>query len=84
MSFEVKTFDGKPVNVGTMLGHSLPGVMVDGLDLSVDAVMEIAYYAMTNTDLVPNDPRLEWLERLKKLQKVEGWNPEGTRLGVAA
>ena len=31
-------------------------------------------YALTNSDLYPNDPRLDLIEKIKKSTIVDGWN----------
>lgn len=39
-----------------------------------------AKYVLTNTDLEPNDHRLKFIEVVKKMKLVDGWDPEKKRL----
>jgi hypothetical protein len=39
-----------------------------------------ARYVLTNTDLEPNDPRLKFIEVIKKMRVVEGWDSAKKRL----
>lgn len=46
--------------------------------------LEMVEYVLTNTDLYRNDPRLRFLEMVKKLKPVKGYNPDGKRLGTSS
>ena len=39
-----------------------------------------AEYVLTNTDIKKNDPRLKFVEIVKKMRKIKGWNPRRKRL----
>jgi len=49
--------------------------------ISVIDFNEVIMYYLTNTDLEPNDSRLELIDRIKKLHQVDGWNIGNSRLG---
>lgn len=89
MSFYVADIDQKDVRVGTLLGQREPGIYLQRhsdateIELPLVAVLDIAYYALTNTDLLPrDDPRFAFLEKVRTLVPIEGWNPGGYRLGT--
>jgi hypothetical protein len=44
-----------------------------------DFLVAVAY-VLTNTDLQANDPRIRFVESLKALQEVDGYNPGQKRL----
>ena len=39
-------------------------------------------YYLTNTDLIPNDKRIELVEKINSIQVIDGWNKDRKRLGV--
>jgi len=82
LSIRVNTLAGKELVVGTLLGQPLPGVYVGSLELPLDAVLDIAYYVLTNTNLVPDDPRLKFVQAVKKMRIVKGWNAKYKRLAM--
>lgn len=69
---EVKTHGGRPpvVHLTTTTAH---------LTIAIEDVLSAAWYVLTNTDLEPNDPRLAFIERVRKLRTVPGWSQLGRR-----
>ncbi len=51
--------------------------------LTMDDFCFAALYIMTSTDLEPNDPRLNFIEEIKKLEKIPGHDKGRERLGPA-
>jgi hypothetical protein len=43
-------------------------------EVSMYDFMQACLYALTNTDLISGDPRLNFIERVKQLEIVEGYN----------
>lgn len=75
---EVKTsMDGKRVWVGT---SSLNWVGDADIDMSLDDFCAVVEYVLTNTDLLPCDPRADLLRRLKNFHPVPGYNNGNKRL----
>jgi hypothetical protein len=55
----------------------LPGcnvVLLGDYQIPMEDFCEMVKYVLTNTDLEPEDPRLELLEFVKGLKPVDGWN----------
>ena len=44
------------------------------LEINIEDFFAMVYYVLTNTDLYKNDPRLKFIEKVKKMKKVEGYN----------
>lgn len=65
----VKSYHERSVNIGD-------------IELSTEDVLSIAFYALTNTDLVEGDPRLGFLRILQAMEVVEGYNAGSKRLDV--
>lgn len=88
MSLELAKSPNKPM--AHQIPHVTSGFMsleryvttMESVHLELSDFCELVYYGMTNTDLKEGDPRLELLERLKKLSVVEGFNDGGKRLGA--
>lgn len=51
-------------------------------EISLEDFCVLTYYVLTNSDLMPEDPRLNLIERIKKLQITEGFNPGESRLEI--
>ena len=49
--------------------------------MTMEDFCTIAYYVMTNTDLMQDDPRMDLFRKIKRLHCIEGYNRGGTRLG---
>lgn len=68
---EIKTF-----GFGSMEGI----VHLGGYEISMaDFLMAVAY-VLTNTDLKPGDPRLQFMECVRSMKVVDGYNPNTKRL----
>jgi hypothetical protein len=48
-------------------------------DIPMSDFCSLIEYALTNTDLFPNDPRLKLLERIKQATIIEGYNGPSTQ-----
>ena len=72
VGLEVKTF-----------GFGLMGdnVYLGDYEISIEDFFFAAEYVLTNTNLYPNDPRLQFVKCVKSMKKVEGYNsPSQKRL----
>jgi hypothetical protein len=49
-------------------------------ELSLRDVLMLCSYVLTNTDLDPDDERLKFVEAVKAMKVVDGWNRGGKRL----
>jgi hypothetical protein len=57
------------------------GVFIEGMHIGNIDFSHLVWYWLTNTDLQKDkDPRLELLDRVKKLVVVDGLNPNRNRL----
>ena len=60
-----------------------PGVTirlgVDSFTLSMNDFCEAALYVLTNTDLEPDDPRIDLVNAVKKLEGAAGYNGARTQ-----
>lgn len=56
-------------------------VQVGSIDMSTEDFCQLAMYVLTNTNLVPSDPRLHFMRQLAKLCQVTGHGGQGVRLG---
>ena len=68
---EVKTHD-----VGSLRGL----VRIGGNWVNYEQFFAMVEYVLDNTDLAPNDLRLEFLERIKTARKVAGFNKGAERI----
>jgi hypothetical protein len=74
LNLEIKTYGLPPcARTPTM-------VYLGDYEISMEDWIEATMYVLTNTDLVTDDPRLPFLERLKKLEVSQGFNPNAKRL----
>jgi len=44
------------------------------VEIDLDDFCVMARYVLTNTDLMPDDPRLELLKQVKRMRTVKGYN----------
>lgn len=44
--------------------------------------LDAVHYVLTNTDLEPDDPRFEFVRRVKAMEEVRGYNKSGKRLKI--
>lgn len=61
------------VDVKTFPECMFPGVRFGEYRVSLSDFLEAAMYVLTNTDLVKDDPRLEFVENVRRLEQVLGW-----------
>ncbi len=71
---EVKTF-------GQTIGPDpLQMVYIGDYKISMKDFLCAAEYVLTNTDLEPDDPRLQFLKCVRSMKIVKGYNSGGKRL----
>ena len=68
---DIKTWFGKEVYITTDFNFS---------EITMEQFFAGAYYVLTNSDLLPEDDRLKFLEVVKKLKVGKGYNKGGKRL----
>lgn len=49
------------------------------ITLSLEDFAATVVYVLGNTDLTPNDPRVELMERLRRIRVIEGYNGPGSK-----
>jgi hypothetical protein len=49
-------------------------------EIPMDDFCCLVEYALTNTDLLPDDPRLKLIDKIKLASTTEGYNPGNTRI----
>ncbi|MFH1170672.1 MAG: hypothetical protein V1704_03900 [Candidatus Vogelbacteria bacterium] len=49
-------------------------------EISLEDFLIATQYVLTNTDLVPNDPRLQFVKCVQSMEEVRGHNPNGKHL----
>lgn len=57
-----------------LLGTPPGTVFLGDYEISQEDFLFMAHYVLTNTDLVPNDKRLQFVECVKAMRIVPGWN----------
>ena len=82
MSFELSGC--KPLVVAKSSIPGKNGINLYGNGFDINIPMEdfcfLVEYAMANTDLLPDDPRLTLIEKIKKSSITKGYNPDDTRI----
>lgn len=68
---EVKTF-----GFGSM-GNT---VHLGDYEISIEDFLVAAEYVLTDTDLEPNDPRLQFVKCVQSMKQADGYNPGRKRL----
>ena len=69
----------KPVGLSVMtLGSDT--ILLGDYEISLKDFLCVAKYVLTNTDLEPDDPRLQFVKRVQSMEEVNGYNPGGKRL----
>ena len=48
--------------------------------ISLEDFLRAVVYVLTNTDLKPNDPRLQFVKYVQLMGEVEGYDPQNKRL----
>lgn len=68
---EIKTF-----GFGTMQGI----IYLGDYEISLSDFLCAAKYVLSNTDLEPNDPRLQFVKCIRETREIGGYNPSKMRL----
>ena len=68
---EVKTYG---------FGSMRQTVYLGNYEISIEDFLVVAEYVLTNTDLYPNDPRVQFVTCVQSMREIDGYNPNGKRL----
>ncbi|MDP2629674.1 MAG: hypothetical protein Q8P45_03180 [Candidatus Harrisonbacteria bacterium] len=68
----IKTF-----GIGGSMGKT---VYLGDYQISLEDFLGAAKYVLTNTDLEPNDPRLQFVKCVQAIEQTDGYNPGRKRL----
>jgi len=71
--------DPKGLEVKTYGLTSLPHVRIGDYEVSMKDFCYMVEYVMTNTDLEPDDPRIELKKSIGSMHLVAGFNKSGIR-----
>ena len=74
----------KPVNLGIKtfgFGSLGNAVYLGNYEISLEDFLAAAEYVLTNTNLEPNDPRLQFVKRVQSMKEIDGYGPGKKRLG---
>jgi len=55
-------------------------VFLGDYEISIEDFLVIAEYVLTNTDLEPNDPRLQFVKCVQSMKQTDGYNPNRNKL----
>jgi len=55
-------------------------VYLGGYEIAIEDFLTAVEYVLTNTDLYPKDPRLQFLKKIQSMKETEGYNPKNKRL----
>ena len=69
----------KGLEVKTYGLMSLPDIRIGDYEISMKDFRYLVGYVMTNTDLIPGDPRIALKEDIEHMLVVEGYNTGGKR-----
>ncbi len=58
----------------------LPDVQIGDYEISMKDFLLVVHYVLTNTNLEPDDPRLQFVKCVQSMQKIDGWGGSGKRL----
>lgn len=74
-----KDLEAKTNGIG--MGEYPPGTLFLGdYAIPLTDFLSLAYYVLTNTDLEPNDPRLQFVKSVRGMNTVKGYNKKAKRL----
>lgn len=65
-------------------GTGIEEVFLGDYEISMSDFMDAAHYVLTNSDLKPNDPRRGFVERVKTMREVDGYNAGEKRFAIVA
>ncbi|MFA5070212.1 MAG: hypothetical protein WC528_02935 [Patescibacteria group bacterium] len=57
-------------------------VYLGDYEITLEDFLSAVIYVLGNTDLVPKDPRLSFLEKIKAMKQVAGYNKGKKRLSL--
>lgn len=57
-------------------------VCVGDYEISMNDFLAATLYVLTNTDIKSDDPRLIFVNLVKSMQLIDGYNPTGKRLAT--
>jgi len=63
-----------------LAGKLVSTVMLGSYEISYSDFFLAAFYVLTNTDLQPNDHRLQFVKAVKAIEIVHGFDKDGQRL----
>lgn len=62
---------GTEANTVVYIMHDEPlRVSIGGREINLEDFLDVTYYILTNAELMPGDPRLPFIERIKSLYPV--------------
>lgn len=61
-------------------GYPKMVIFVGGYEISLEDFLIMAHYVLTNCDLAEDDQRLQFLESIRAMRKVDGYNKGLKRL----
>ena len=65
-----------------VMPHPNGNIVIGQYDMSMKDFCDMAMYVLINTDLEANDPRLEFVEEVKAMREMPGYNPGRRRLAI--
>jgi len=72
--------NSQPAGINVLTGFDGKIVTIGAYDISIEDFLIVAKYVLTNTDLNPDDPRLQFVECVKAMIEIDGYNKGGKRL----
>lgn len=70
----------KPAGLSIMGNHDV--VFRSDCEITMYDFLCAAYYVLTSSDLVEDDPRLQFVKRVSSMRKVKGYYPGAKRLSA--
>ena len=55
-------------------------IILGDYEISMKDFFLAAEYVLANSDLMPDDPRLQFVKCVQAMRETDGWNPGGKRL----
>ncbi|MCK4996749.1 hypothetical protein KAS08_00450 [Candidatus Pacearchaeota archaeon] len=57
-------------------------IFIGDYEITMKDFVELMNYVLTNTDLRSDDPRIKFINNVKKAKIVPGWNKGGSRINI--
>lgn len=57
-------------------------VFLGEYEIGIKDFLALTEYVLTNSNLYLEDPRLDFVEKMKSVKKVEGWGGQGEHLEI--